>query len=564
MSVKKFLSKLHLAEKLFDLHEDAFKAKNYRNWAYQIEQLEGRNIIEMSEAELSALGLSTSLLKRLKDFKTLNSFPELDFILEKTPEGVTDMLSVKGLGAKKTRVLWKDAGISDLESLKIACEKGEIAKIKGFGEKTQSQILENIQFKASQTGYFLLDTSLQYGLYLLQKIKEIPEVEKAELCGTLARYSPLNERIEVLFSAQNKNEVFQKITHIEGIEVGKKVSTFSLQGNFEDNYMPFSIHFCRPEHFESELFYLTSSPSHLSFSASNGDSLGKIALRNRNFSVKEIYEKVSLPLLPAHLREDRHFITPALIENIPQLIAKEDIKGIMHAHSTYSDGANSLREMSLACIQSGFSYLGITEHSQSATYARGLKPEDVLRQHDEIDRLNEELAPFRILKGIESDILSDGNLDYPDEILSKFDFIIASVHSGLSMSEEKATERIIKAAMNPYTHILGHLTGRLLLKREGYPLDIKAVIDTCAEFRTAIEINANPYRLDLDWRNVHYALSKGVQIVISPDAHNVQDISHFAYGIHIGIKGGLTKKMTLNARSAEEILKYFASKNQFA
>jgi DNA polymerase (family 10) len=518
----------------------------------------------MPETELTALGLSASLLKRLKDFKTHHSFPELDFILEKTPEGVTDILSVKGLGAKKTRILWKDAGITDLESLKSACEKGEIAKIKGFGEKTQTQILENIQFKAAQTGYFLLDTSLQYGQYLLEKIKEIPQVEKAEICGTLARYSPLNERVELLFSAQNKNEVFQKIALIEGIETGKKVSTFSLQGNFEDNNMPFFVHFCRPEHFESELFYLTSSPAHLSFTAANGDSLGKIALRNRDFSVKEIYAKASLPILPPHLREDKHFITPTLIENIPQLLKKEDIKGIMHAHSTYSDGENSLREMSLTCIQSGFSYLGITEHSHSATYARGLKPEEVLRQHEEIDRLNEELAPFRILKGIESDILSDGNLDYSDEILSKFDFVIASVHSGLSMSEEKATERIIKAAMNPFTHILGHLTGRLLLKREGYPLDIKAVIDTCAEFRTAIEINANPYRLDLDWRNVHYALSKGVQIVISPDAHNVRDIAHFAFGVHIGIKGGLTKEMTLNARTADEILKYFASKGQFA
>jgi DNA polymerase (family 10) len=562
MPLKNFLKKLRLAESLFDLHEDAFKAKNYRNWAYQIEQL---GDFAPEKADWSALGFSASLLKRWQSFVETGSFPELDEVLEKTPEGILEMLAVKGLGAKKVRILWKDAGITDLETLKNACEKGEIAKIKGFGEKTQTQILENIQFKEAQTGFFRLDTTLQYGNYLLDRLKNFPDVQKADFCGTISRFLPVHERVEILIATQNRKSVFEQLSKTEGISPAEKQkSIFTWQGAFDDNHLPIFVHCSALENFESELLYLSSAAGHLDFAGAKGDTLGKVILRERTLSQKEIYEKVGLPNLLPHLREDKNFIGKALLDRLPDMVEKQDLKGILHAHSLYSDGANTLRDMALACKNAGFSYLGITDHSQSAYYANGLKEHDIIRQHEEADRLNTELEGFRILKGIESDILSDGSLDYPDEVLARFDFVIASVHSALNMSEAKATERIINAVMNPYTNILGHPTGRLLLKREGYPLDMHAVIDACAEFGTAIEINTNPHRLDLDWRYLHYALEKGVKIVLAPDAHNTQDIEHYLYGVHIGKKAALSKNMCLNCLETDEILKYFRMKKQFA
>ena len=245
---------------------------------------------------------------------------------------------------------------------------------------------------------------------------------------------------------------------------------------------------------------------------------------------------------------------------IPVLLQDADLKGILHNHSTYSDGKHSLRQMAEHCKALGFEYLGISDHSRTASYAGGLEIEKVLKQHQEIDELNQELAPFRIFKGIESDILGDGSLDYPEEILASFDFIVSSVHSILNMDQKRATERLIRAISNPYTTILGHPTGRLLLRREGYPIDHKAVIDACAAHGVVIEINANPWRLDLDWRWVRYAMEQGVKLAINPDAHEMDGYEDMKYGVLVGRKGGLTKEMTLNALSGDEIASYFASR----
>ncbi len=240
-------------------------------------------------------------------------------------------------------------------------------------------------------------------------------------------------------------------------------------------------------------------------------------------------------------------------KTLPKLISDTDLKGILHNHSTYSDGRNTLEEMALACRDLGMEYLGIADHSKTAVYAGGLYPKDVLAQHQEIDKLNTELAPFKILKGIESDILYDGSLDYEEEILKTFDFVVASVHSQLKMSKEKANTRLIKAIENPYTTILGHPTGRLLLSREGYPIDHHKIIDACAANNVVLEINANPLRLDLDWRHIQYALEKNVLLSINPDAHNTAGYHHMHYGVCVARKGGLTKDMTLNALSLSEI-----------
>jgi DNA polymerase (family 10) len=274
-----------------------------------------------------------------------------------------------------------------------------------------------------------------------------------------------------------------------------------------------------------------------------------------------IYTKAGLAWIQPELREGDTFIERAANNTLPTLITYHDLKGTLHNHSTWSDGVNTVEEMALYCRDDlKLEYLGMCDHSKSAFYAKGLSIERVLQQHEEIDHINKKLNGFHIFKGIESDILNDGSLDYPDEILQRFDFIVASVHSNLKMVEDKATARLIKAIENPYTTILGHPTGRLLLSRKGYDIDYKKVIDACAANKVIIEINANPVRLDLDWRWHQYALDKGVMLSINPDAHRNSGFLDMEYGVNVARKGGLTKEMCLNALSLDEIKKVFELK----
>ncbi len=275
---------------------------------------------------------------------------------------------------------------------------------------------------------------------------------------------------------------------------------------------------------------------------------------------EQIFDFLGLQYIEPELREGMDEISLAEKNLLPELVKFEDLRGCLHNHSTYSDGLHSLKQMTEACRDEGYEYFGICDHSKSAFYANGLSVERILQQHIEIDQLNTEMAPFKIFKGIESDILHDGSLDYPDAILRHFDFVVASVHSGLKMTSEKATERLLKAISNPYTTILGHPTGRLLLAREGYPIDHKAVIDACAENNVILELNAHPYRLDIDWRWIRYATSKNVMISVNPDAHHTGGLHDMYYGICAGRKGYLTKNMTFNALSATETAAWFSTK----
>ena len=285
-----------------------------------------------------------------------------------------------------------------------------------------------------------------------------------------------------------------------------------------------------------------------------------MAIKELNIQItseEEIYSKLNLPFIEPELREGLFEIEKAKSGTLKKLIELSDLKGILHNHSTWSDGLNTIEEMANFCIQHHYEYFGIADHSKAAFYAKGLKEDQVLSQHVEIDKLNDKLFPFKIFKGTECDILNDGNLDYSDEILKTFDYVVVSIHSNLKMSEEKAMLRLLKAIENPYTSILGHPTGRLLLIREGYPIDHKKIIDACAANEVVIEINANPYRLDIDWRWIDYALNKNVILSINPDAHECDGLHDMYYGTLIARKGGLYKEMCLNAKSREEITAFF-------
>lgn len=318
---------------------------------------------------------------------------------------------------------------------------------------------------------------------------------------------------------------------------------------------------------ENELFIQTSAEHHLAYPAENGLTLLQIARREAVGSEEEIYQQAQLPYIVPEMREGYGEFDWSTQHTPDDLVTWEDLKGILHNHSTYSDGQHSLEQMAVFCRELGFEYLGIADHSQTAAYANGLKAEKVREQHAEIDQLNARFAsdggkPFKILKGIESDILGDGALDYPTEVLASFDYVVASVHSNLTMTLEKATSRLLTAISNPFTTILGHPTGRLLLSRDGYPIDHKVIIDACAEHNVVIEINASPWRLDLDWRWIRYCLEKGVLLSINPDAHAMKGYYDMHYGVSIGRKGGLTSDRTFNAYSLSEIEKYLHEKRK--
>jgi DNA polymerase (family 10) len=317
--------------------------------------------------------------------------------------------------------------------------------------------------------------------------------------------------------------------------------------------LPVFIYYASASNYGRQLFLTTASQAHL--------NALPLPIDNIVFGNEiETYASMNMDYIEPEMREGRGEVVLALNHQIPNLIKLDDLKGILHNHTTYSDGTHSLSEMATYAKELGYEYLGICDHSQSAQYAGGLKADAIMKQHEEIDILNQKLAPFKIFKGIESDILGDGNLDYEDSILKSFDFIVASIHSNLKMTEEKAMTRLIRAIENPYTTILGHPTGRLLLMREGYPINHQKIIDACASNGVAIEINANPYRLDLDWRYIDYALSKNVQLSINPDAHEMNGYHDMYFGVCVARKGGLTKDMCLNAKNLNEIAAYFNQK----
>jgi DNA polymerase (family 10) len=329
-------------------------------------------------------------------------------------------------------------------------------------------------------------------------------------------------------------------------------------GYFDTVETPIEIHFVNAESFVRQKLILSSNERHLAYG--EPQPFIHFLTKNKLESEHDAYEKFGSSFIVPEMREGRNEFDWIKSNSNEDLVTYESLKGILHNHSTYSDGKNTLREMAEYCKSLGFEYLGMADHSQTATYAQGLPPAKVLQQQEEITALNNELGPFKIFKGIESDILMDGSLDYSDDILSTFDYVVASVHQTLNMDIMKATERLLKAIANPFTTILGHPTGRLLLAREGYPLDFKTIIDACAEHNVVIEINASPYRLDIDWRWIPYCIEKGVLLSINPDAHNTAGYHDMEYGVKVARKGGLTSKYTLNALNFEEIEKVFAKK----
>jgi len=532
MNSEDIVKTLRLTSRLLELHdENPFKIKSLNNAVFKLDKT-SIDLVNASMEDLEKIeGIGKGIAQKIIEIQKTGELPELKQLLGITPAGVIDMLAIKGIGPKKVAQLWKELNLESVGELLYACHENRLVKLKGFGEKTQESVKKAIEFKLANAGKFHYASVEDYAFKLIEELKMKYPDSRISLAGLIRRKCPVLEQIDILVSSSDTIEL-------------------PLLQNAPT--IPVKITTCAEVDYASLLFEKTANHEHL--------LLAGFAPAQFH-SEEEIYTSLGMQYIEPELREGRAEVEKARGKKIPDLIQLSDLKGILHNHTTYSDGINSVKEMAEYCKELGFGYLGICDHSQSAFYANGMKPETVLQQHQEIDDLNKQLFPFRIFKGIESDILNDGSLDYEENILQSFDFIVASVHSNLKMDEEKATARLIKAIENPYTTILGHPTGRLLLYREGYRINHKKVIDACAANNVVMELNAHPYRLDIDWTWIEYCISKGVKISINPDAHEKLGFHDMYYGICVARKGMLYKEMCFNAMNCSEIETYLGKKN---
>lgn len=526
---------------LMELHEeDDFRIRSYRNAYLNLRKLD-RPLAEMSDAEIKAIkGVGPAIAGKIRELVTNGQMATLEKYREKTPPGVVEMLEVNGFGPKKVRVVWQEMGIETVGELWYACNENRLIEYKGFGLKTQEDLKNKLEYFLKSRDKIHLDAAEEeadfIGAWLVGKL---PGARVAPV-GELRRRCPVIEKLEILVGyAGDLSPALDGAT----LTLEHQKDT-TWQVRLENNTSAF-IHRCEPSEFGSKMFKHTGSPAFVETFAKTHPGIDFKNLEHE----EQVFEKAGQPYIAPELRETTLPPSPAKGRH-EELIEDHDLKGILHVHTTWSDGLHSLREMCEHVRSLGYAYIGITDHSQAAFYANGLKPDRVLAQWEEIDRLNEELAPFRIFKGIESDILNDGSLDYEEDVLRRFDFVIASVHSNLKMSKEKATARIVHAIENPHTTILGHPTGRLLLSREGYPLDWEKVFEACARHHVAIELNANPYRLDLDWTLIPEAVRHGIPISINPDAHSKDGVHDVRYGVMVARKGALAAAHCLNALDA--------------
>lgn len=535
--------------KLMELHQqNTFRTRAMATAAFRIEKLPfaARNADLETLSQQDKIGKSTA--EKILQVVTSGTFPELDSLIELTPPGVLELLQIKGLGPKKVLVIWKTLHIESVGELYYACNENRLIEAKGFGLKTQEDIKKSIEFSMASQGWYHWAKLHSPAETVFKTLKQLLPDSRMSFGGAYRRKSEILEKVEILVATDQT--VLENAIKSLDFEFDINVTQGTISFRDQDG-IPFQVTASSKEHFAKNLLLGTGSTEHIA----KLESVGHISLQE---SEALIYQSLGMEYIEPELREGGSEILWAQQKQLPKLINYSDLRGTLHNHSTYSDGVHSLEEMARFCsTELKLDYLGICDHSRTAVYAGGLSIEQVQAQWNEIDLLNQKLAPFKIFKGIESDILSDGSLDYPDEMLAGFDFVVASIHSGLKMDSDRATERLIRAIENPYTTILGHPTGRLLLSRAGYPIDYKKIIDACAANAVIIEINSNPFRLDLDWRWHQYALQRGVMLAINPDAHRVEGFLDMHYGIHIARKGGLTADQCLNAFSRIELENYF-------
>ncbi|MBI1884024.1 MAG: DNA polymerase/3'-5' exonuclease PolX [Chlamydiae bacterium] len=545
--------------------ENPFKSRAYANAARLIEGLDEDLETMVREKKLEELkGIGEALSEKITQLVTTGHLPYYEGLKESIPKGLLEMLAIPGLGPKKIQAMYERLKISDVSQLKKACQEHHLLKLEGFGEKTEEKILQGIEFVEKNASRHRFDEVYGEAQILLQILEKDKRVLRINLGGSLRRHKELIKDIDILISAREKDapglmDFFTGLPQVERViaKGGTQSSVLLKKGIHVD------LRVASEQEFPYALLHFTGSAQHNTAMRSRAKGMGMklneyglFKKENRLVPCKdeeEIFKALGLSFIPPEMREDLGEIEAAEKGKIPKLISVKDIKGIFHVHSTWSDGKASLREMIRACAERGYEYVGISDHSKSASYAHGVKEDQLKKQHEELDRLAEEFKEIRIFKGTEADILADGRIDYDEKIWPKFDFIIASIHSRFGMSEKDMTRRIIQAMGNPYVTFLGHPTGRLILEREPYAVNLHEIMDVASELGVVIELNASPHRFDLDWRLCPYAKSKGVKLSVNPDAHSVEGLDVVSLGVGIARKGWLEAKDVVNTMTVKKI-----------
>lgn len=544
MTNKEIALSFDLLAKIMELHkENPFKIRSYQN-AYLVLRKMDKPFGEYSLEELMEIkGIGEAIAEKIQSLVLTGHMPTLDKYLAKTPPGVVEMLKLQGLGPKKIEVIWKELGIESPGELLYACNENRLVELKGFGEKTQQKTIEAIGFLQSNQGKYLFTQASFHANQLIEKIHELQTSSRSIITGPLRRGLPIVERADILTTCEK-----QELARLSEFGLQWIIQADSYWDGEWNEFLPVRFHFVKDADWISRLVETTGPETYI-------NRFKDTDLRLDSLAEEAYFIAPGLPYLSPELRD-----IPASYSytqgQLDQLVKPQDIKGVIHCHSTFSDGIHSLAEMAAAAKEMGYAYMVITDHSQAAVYARGMTADRLYAQWEEIDQLNKTFKDFYLLKGIECDILSDGSLDYSPDILEKFDLVIASIHSAFQMNEEKATRRVIKAIENPYTHVIGHPSGRLLLTREGYPLDYGKIIDACKANQVAIELNANPQRLDLDYSFIPHCVDQGVYVSINPDAHNRSAIADIRYGVIAARKGLLPKSRCLNSLNKDELMKF--------
>lgn len=551
--------------------ENPFKVRAYQNAARTLEgHTDDINDLVDSGKLADLPGFGEALVEKVTTLVRDGRLKYYEDLKKKVPHGLLEMIRIPGLGPKKAKSLYDHLKIDSVEKLEKACKDGKVAKVEGFGEKSEKKILEGIEHRKKYAERHLFDEAWTAAQAIVEKLKKRKDVHQCEIAGSLRRHRETIGDLDILVGSNHPEAVMEFFTTMPEVEAvlghGPTKSSVTLKTSgiqvdlrvIEDKEFPFALH------------YFTGSKEHNILMRQRAQDMG-MKLNEyglfRESGKKEIlvpckteadiFKALRLDDIPAEIREGMGEIEAAEKHKLPTLVEDGDIRGIFHVHSTWSDGTATLEEMIAEAERQGLDYVGISDHSQTASYAHGMEPKRVLQQEKEIEKLRKRFK-IRIFWGIESDILPDGSLDYKDDILDRFDFVIASVHSSFTMPEKEMTARIIKALKNKHTTMLGHATGRLLLSRESYRVDMKKVIEAAGDFGKVIEINASPYRFDLDWRLGPYAKEKGVKVAINPDAHALNEISHYHYGIGIARKAWMTKADVVTTKTAAEVEKWLS------
>lgn len=547
---------INLLDEIADLlefkSENPFKISAFRNGSNTIRKInEDINELVNSGKLKEVKGIGKGIYGVIEEYCSHGFSTALDELKKDIPDSLFELFLIHGLGPKKIAQLFKQENIKSLDELRIACAENKLVAVKGFGEKIQQKILDEIKQIEVNKKLLLFNFAESEVAKIEQLLKSIQLIKKYEFTGEGRRIREVYSSLEVvvLVEVEKINELVQSLKDKIVID---EISNESIISNTTFN-LPLTIYITHSEEdFTNKLFVTTGSKEFL-------DKLNYSEKKHRAKSEEEIFTNMNSIYVAPEMREEEFFLLKKDDHKLPSLLSTEHLKGFLHFHTTYSDGLFPLEEMILSARSLGYDYFAVCDHSKTAAYANGLSEERILLQRKEIKAIAVK-NNWQLLQGIESDILSNGDLDYPEEILKEFQFVVASVHSNFSLSEDDMTKRIIRAVENPYTDVLGHPTGRLLLHRAPYKHDIKKIIDACSRNNVAIEINAHPNRLDLDWRNIFYAREQGCLFSINADAHSLENILLTKYGVAIARKGGIQPEEVINCFSCIDFIKFLNRK----